>query len=142
METEADESLERPFERQRSKRIRGRRATRRCQEGGVSRALLGFGSVAAARTGVPAYSISRATQKIDSAAANDRIVRIDGFVPFEGVRDLYEAADVAVVPRANGGTSVSLILALSLGTPPVAADMPAYRRAPRRRRRRRAVPTA
>jgi beta-1,4-mannosyltransferase len=63
-----------------------------------------------------------------AAAADARIVRIDGFVPFEGVRELYEAVDVAVVPRSDGGTSGSLILALSLGKPVIAADMPAYRR--------------
>ena len=63
-----------------------------------------------------------------AAAADDRIVRIDGFVPFEGVRELYAASDVAVMTRGDGGTSGSLILALSLGTPVVAADMPAYRR--------------
>lgn len=63
-----------------------------------------------------------------AAAADDRIVRIEGFVPFDGVRELYEAADVAVVTRQDGGTSGSLILALSLGTPVVVADMPANRR--------------
>jgi beta-1,4-mannosyltransferase len=61
-------------------------------------------------------------------AADDRIVRLDGFVPFEDVRELYEAADAAVVTRGDGGTSGSLILALSLGTPVVVADMPANRR--------------
>jgi beta-1,4-mannosyltransferase len=61
-------------------------------------------------------------------AADDRIVRLEGFVPFEGVRELYEAADAAVVPRGDGGTSGSLILALSLATPVVVADMPANRR--------------
>ncbi|MEX2049361.1 MAG: glycosyltransferase, partial [Gemmatimonadota bacterium] len=63
-----------------------------------------------------------------AAAADDRIVRIEGFVSFERVRELYEAADVALVPRGDGGTSGSLILALSLGTPVVVADMPAYPR--------------
>lgn len=63
-----------------------------------------------------------------AAAADERILRIEGFVPRERVRELYDAADVAVVTRGDGGTSGSLILALSLGTPVVAADMPAYRR--------------
>lgn len=71
----------------------------------------------------------RAAAAVAAASASDaRIVRIDGFVPFGGVRELYEAADVAVVPRADGGTSGSLILALSLARPVVVADMPAYRR--------------
>jgi glycosyltransferase involved in cell wall biosynthesis len=63
-----------------------------------------------------------------AAAADDRIVHIDGFVPFEGVYELYEASDAAVVTRGDGGTSGSVILALSLGTPAVVADMPANRR--------------
>jgi beta-1,4-mannosyltransferase len=63
-----------------------------------------------------------------AAEADPRIVRIDGFVPFDRVRELYDAADVAVVPRGDGGTSGSLILALSLGTPVVAAEMAAYQR--------------
>lgn len=63
-----------------------------------------------------------------AAATDDRVVRINGFVPFEQVRELYESADVAVVPRGDGGTSGSLILALSLATPVIAADTPAYRR--------------
>jgi beta-1,4-mannosyltransferase len=63
-----------------------------------------------------------------ASATNPRIVRIAGFVASERVRELYEAADVAVVPRGDGGTSGSLILALSLGTPVVAADRPGYRR--------------
>jgi beta-1,4-mannosyltransferase len=66
---------------------------------------------------------------VAAAAAEDgRIVRIDGFVPFGRVRELYDASDVAVIPRGDGGTSGSLILALSLGKPVVVADMPAYRR--------------
>jgi glycosyltransferase involved in cell wall biosynthesis len=63
-----------------------------------------------------------------AAAADSRVVWIEGFVPAERVRELYEATDVAVISRANGGTSGSLILALSLGSPVVVADMPAYRR--------------
>jgi glycosyltransferase involved in cell wall biosynthesis len=63
-----------------------------------------------------------------AAEADDRVVRIDGFVPLERVRELYDAADVAVVSRGDGGTSGSLILALSLGKPVVAADTPVNRR--------------
>jgi beta-1,4-mannosyltransferase len=64
----------------------------------------------------------------EAAARDDRIVRIEGFVRREGVRELYDAADVAVIPRSDGGTSGSLILALSLGKPVVVADAPGYRR--------------
>ena len=63
-----------------------------------------------------------------AVAADPRIVRIEGFVPVQRVRELYDAADVAVLPRTDGGTSGSLILALSLGLPVVVADTPAYRR--------------
>jgi beta-1,4-mannosyltransferase len=63
-----------------------------------------------------------------ASATDERIIRIDGFVPPDRVHELYDAADVAVVTRSDGGTSGSLILALSLATPVVAADVPAYRR--------------
>ena len=54
-------------------------------------------------------------------------MRLPGFVPFVEVAELYGAADAAVVPRGNGGTSGSLILALSLAVPVIAADTPANR---------------
>jgi glycosyltransferase involved in cell wall biosynthesis len=38
------------------------------------------------------------------------------------VAELFGACDVAVVPRGDGGTSGSLLLACSLGLPVVAAD--------------------
>ena len=63
----------------------------------------------------------------EAAAADDRIRWIDGFVASERVAELYEASDAAVVPRCDGGTSGSLILALSLETPVVASDAPTYR---------------
>lgn len=70
-----------------------------------------------------------AGQAVASASRADaRIVRLEGFVPFERVRELYDAADVAVVSRGDGGTSGSLILALSLDKPVVAADAAANRR--------------
>ncbi len=49
-----------------------------------------------------------------------------GFVPEAGVAELFGACDVAVFPRGDGGTSGSLILALSLGLPVIAARTPAY----------------
>jgi glycosyltransferase involved in cell wall biosynthesis len=65
---------------------------------------------------------------LEAAARTDpRIVRIPGFVPVERVAELYRAADAAVLPRGDGGTSGSLILALSLGAPVIAADTPANR---------------
>lgn len=60
--------------------------------------------------------------------ADARIHRLEGFVPFDRVRELYDAADVAVASRGDGGTSGSLILALSLGKPVIASDAPANRR--------------
>jgi phosphatidylinositol alpha-mannosyltransferase len=64
---------------------------------------------------------------LDSSRGDARIVQRRGFVPFESVAELYGAADAAIVPRGNGGTSGSLVLALSLGLPAIAADVPAYR---------------
>jgi glycosyltransferase involved in cell wall biosynthesis len=65
---------------------------------------------------------------VGAAAASDSRIRTStGYVPSERVADLFAAADVAVVPRGDGGTSGSLILALSFGVPVVAADRPSYR---------------
>jgi glycosyltransferase involved in cell wall biosynthesis len=69
-----------------------------------------------------------AAARLQSAAERDaRIVLHLTFVPEHQVAELYAAADVAVVARSDGGTSGSLILALSMGAPVVAADRPAYR---------------
>ena len=46
-----------------------------------------------------------------------------GFVPTDQVRELFEAADAAVVARRDGGTSGALVLALSLGVPVVASSV-------------------
>ncbi len=62
----------------------------------------------------------------EAQAADPRIVALLDVVPDEEVADLYAAADVAVVARADGGTSGSLVLALTLGRPVVVADRPAY----------------
>ena len=63
----------------------------------------------------------------EAAAGDARIVLRFGFVPEDGVAELYDAADAAVVARGDGGTSGSLILALSMGKAVVAADRPSYR---------------
>jgi beta-1,4-mannosyltransferase len=63
----------------------------------------------------------------EAAAGDPRIVLRFGFVPEEAVAELYNAADAAVVARGDGGTSGSLILALSMGKAVVAADRPSYR---------------
>ena len=61
--------------------------------------------------------------RLDEAAARDsRVVLLARFVPDEEVAELFGAADAAVFPRHDGGTSGSLLLALSLGVPAVAAD--------------------
>jgi len=65
---------------------------------------------------------------LEAAAAADRRVRVRlGFVAEEEVAELFDLCDAAVLARADGGTSGSLILALSQGRPVVAADTPAYR---------------
>ena len=61
--------------------------------------------------------------RLDEAAARDpRVILLARFVPDEEVAELFGAADAAVFPRHDGGTSGSLLLALSLGVPAVAAD--------------------
>jgi glycosyltransferase involved in cell wall biosynthesis len=62
----------------------------------------------------------------DAAAAGRRVHALLGFVPRERVSELYGAADVVVVARGDGGTSGSLVLALSQGSAVVVADRPAY----------------
>jgi glycosyltransferase involved in cell wall biosynthesis len=47
-------------------------------------------------------------------------------VPVENVEELFRASDVAVFPRGDGWTSGSLILAMSMSTPIIAARRPAY----------------
>ena len=65
---------------------------------------------------------------VRAASANDsRILSMLGFVPEERVTELFHACDAAVLPRGDGGTSGSLILALSMGLPVVAADVPTVR---------------
>jgi beta-1,4-mannosyltransferase len=66
-------------------------------------------------------------EAVTAAAERDaRVVPLLGFVPDERVAELFGAADVVVLPRGDGGTSGALILALSLGRPVVAADVPVY----------------
>jgi glycosyltransferase involved in cell wall biosynthesis len=70
----------------------------------------------------------RSGDALRAAARDDRrILPLLGFVADDRVAELYEAADVAVVARSDGGTSGSLILALSQGKPVVAASRPTYR---------------
>jgi beta-1,4-mannosyltransferase len=61
---------------------------------------------------------------VSAASARDtRILSILEFVPAERVAELYQASDVAVLPRGEDGTSGSLLLALSMGLPVIAADL-------------------
>jgi beta-1,4-mannosyltransferase len=63
-----------------------------------------------------------------AAIAADRRVRpLLGFVPDDRVAELFAAADVAVLPRGDGGTSGALVLALSMGVPVVSAATETYR---------------
>lgn len=62
----------------------------------------------------------------NAAQRDPRLVARLGFVPPEAVAELFGAADAIVLPRADGGTSGSLILALSLGRPAVVADVRTY----------------
>jgi glycosyltransferase involved in cell wall biosynthesis len=63
----------------------------------------------------------------NAAAADPRIRSLLEFCPPESVAELFGACDAVVLPRSDGGTSGSLLLALSLGLPVIAADVPNYR---------------
>jgi glycosyltransferase involved in cell wall biosynthesis len=66
-------------------------------------------------------------EAVRGAAERDpRIRAMLEFVADDRVAELYGAADVAVCPRSDGGTSGALVLALSMGVPPIAADVPTY----------------
>jgi len=61
------------------------------------------------------------------AAERDARIRLMlGPVPVEGVDELFKASDAAVFPRGDGWTSGSLILAMSMGVPVVAARRSTY----------------
>ena len=62
-----------------------------------------------------------------ASATDPRILSLLGFVPENQIFELFHACDVAVLARGDGGTSGSLILALSMGLPVVAADLPTAR---------------
>jgi len=62
----------------------------------------------------------------EAAAADSRIRLLLDHVPAERVGELFSASDAAVFPRSEPWTSGSLILALSLGVPAVAADVSPY----------------
>ena len=65
---------------------------------------------------------------VRAAAETDaRIVTVPGFIPEARVAELFQACDAAVLPRGEPGTSGSLILALSLGLPVVAGNVPTVR---------------
>jgi beta-1,4-mannosyltransferase len=65
---------------------------------------------------------------VRAAAETDaRIVTVPGFIPEARVAELFHACDAAVLPRGEPGTSGSLILALSLGLPVVAGNVPTVR---------------
>lgn len=76
--------------------------------------------------GMPMDEAAKAA--IVAAAKRDRRIkpRLE-FVPTERVAELFHASDAAIIGRSDGGTSGSLILAMSLGLPTVASDTPAYR---------------
>jgi glycosyltransferase involved in cell wall biosynthesis len=65
-------------------------------------------------------------QRVRAAAAADpRIKARLELIPSADVADLFAAADVAVLPRDDGGTSGALILALDMGVPVITAKLPA-----------------
>jgi beta-1,4-mannosyltransferase len=64
-------------------------------------------------------------EKVRVAARDDPRVRpLLGRIDDDRVVELFQASDVAVLPRSDGGTSGALILALSMGVPVIAARTP------------------
>ncbi len=62
-----------------------------------------------------------------ASATDSRILTLLRFVPENQIFELFHACDAAVLARGDGGTSGALILALSMGLPVVAADLPTVR---------------
>jgi glycosyltransferase involved in cell wall biosynthesis len=65
-------------------------------------------------------------QLVGEAERDPRVRARLEFVPETQVAELFGACDAAVLPRGDGGTSGSLILALSLGVPVVVARTRSY----------------
>ncbi len=61
-----------------------------------------------------------------AAQRDERILMMLGPVAADGVAELFGAADTAVFTRGDGWTSGSLILAMSMGVPVIAAQRAAY----------------
>ena len=119
----------RSWDRQRPVRVpapRRNRATRTSRSSSVAFRSTGLPNASLVVAGTPADRGTEAALR-EAAAGDARIVLRFGFVPENGVAELYDAADAAVVARGDGGTSGSLILALSMGKAVVAADRPSYR---------------
>jgi glycosyltransferase involved in cell wall biosynthesis len=76
--------------------------------------------------GVPVDGAAAATV-LAAAGSDPRVVPLLEFVSDDRVTELFDAADAVVVPRVDGGTSGSLLLALSLGKPAVVARTDTYR---------------
>jgi beta-1,4-mannosyltransferase len=74
----------------------------------------------------PALDTATVKSLRNAAATDPRVQLLLEFVPDERVAEVFGAADAAVLARGDGGTSGALVLALSLGLPAVAADVPAY----------------
>jgi glycosyltransferase involved in cell wall biosynthesis len=75
--------------------------------------------------GVPWDSAIRA-EVADATKRDSRILLMLDAVPPEKVAELFGASDVAVFPRSDGWTSGSLILAMSMGVPVIAARRATY----------------
>jgi glycosyltransferase involved in cell wall biosynthesis len=89
--------------------------------------LEAFGSVRSERARLLVVGNPKSpTVGLAVSAASERDARIVsklGFAPADRVAELYRASEAAVLPRGEDGTSGSLLLALSMGLPVVAADV-------------------
>jgi glycosyltransferase involved in cell wall biosynthesis len=70
--------------------------------------------------GLPLDATSAADVR-DAAARDPRIKPLLEFIPNDRVTELFDACDATVLTRGDGGTSGALILALSMGSPVIAA---------------------
>lgn len=74
----------------------------------------------------PSHDEPSAAQIRAAAEADARIKPLLEYIPDHRVAELFGAADAAIAPRQDGGTSGALVLALSMGVPVVHADVPTY----------------
>jgi glycosyltransferase involved in cell wall biosynthesis len=77
-------------------------------------------STALVVAGLP-LDVKSAADVREAAVRDRRITPLLEFIPNERVAELFSACDATVLTRSDGGTSGALVLALSMGSPVIAA---------------------